>query len=195
MSPVSSVQQGIITQAELAKLIVVGSRGRVEVSIPVTDDDQRDIETHIKGMLTPGIALQAKSSRSLIRRVGRETLQIHFTLSPKRIVDDPRFWYFFAYFDLRQLAFRDPVFLLPSAVFHKKARIRRIERGEVVFGFLANLGAPGRDKWVPYRLATKDVGKRVLEIIKGFGATTGSAELAGAMALPGALWAGVNLKR
>ncbi len=187
MSPISSVQQGIISQGELAKLIVIGSGGRVAVAVPVTDDEQRDIETHVKGSLAPGVAVQAKSSRVLVRRGGREQLSITFSLSPDRLFDDPRFWYFFAYLDLRQMGFRDPVFLVPSNVVHKQARSGTHE-GEIVFQVAANMGAGARDKWVPYRLSTKDVGKRVLEIIKELRATSGSTQLVRAVGLPGVLW-------
>jgi hypothetical protein len=41
MSPITFTQQGIITQYELAKILIIMSDGVLEVTLPLTDDDRR----------------------------------------------------------------------------------------------------------------------------------------------------------
>jgi hypothetical protein len=45
--PLSLVQQGLIAQQEFAKLLMMGSDGRIEVASPLTDDERRDFEIHV----------------------------------------------------------------------------------------------------------------------------------------------------
>lgn len=49
MSPVTFTQQGIITQCELAKILIITSDGLLDVAFPLTDDDRRDMEIHLRG--------------------------------------------------------------------------------------------------------------------------------------------------
>jgi hypothetical protein len=39
MSPISSVQQGVVAQYEFAKLLILTSDGQLEPAVPVSDDD------------------------------------------------------------------------------------------------------------------------------------------------------------
>src|SRR5947209_14158340 len=58
MSPISFTQQGIVTQYELAKILIITSDGVLEVYLPLTDDDRRDMEIHVRGKFVRSIALQ-----------------------------------------------------------------------------------------------------------------------------------------
>lgn len=49
MSPISFTQQGVVTQYALAIILIVTSDGRLEVALPLTCDDRRDMEIHIRG--------------------------------------------------------------------------------------------------------------------------------------------------
>ena len=49
---ISDVQQGVIVQQEFAKLVMMGSKGRAELAPPRTDDERRDYEIHVRGLLT-----------------------------------------------------------------------------------------------------------------------------------------------
>src|SRR6266852_4398625 len=60
MSPISSVQQGVVAQYECAKLLILGTDGQVEPAVPVSDDDRRDFEVHVKGDFRANLALQVK---------------------------------------------------------------------------------------------------------------------------------------
>src|SRR5712692_1173099 len=46
---ISLFQQGLIVQQEFAKLLMLGSGGRIEVAAPLTDDERRDCESHVSG--------------------------------------------------------------------------------------------------------------------------------------------------
>src|SRR5256885_9792606 len=81
-------QQGIIGQTEVAKLIVIGSAGAIEVAWPWTDDDHRDIEIHRKGFVDP-VALQVKTTWRFWVHRKREVIQIIFTLPPLPLFDYP----------------------------------------------------------------------------------------------------------
>ena len=57
MSPITFTQQGIITQCELAKILIITSDGLLEVALPLTDDDRRDMEIHMWGKFARNIVL------------------------------------------------------------------------------------------------------------------------------------------
>ncbi|HEY9286620.1 MAG TPA: hypothetical protein VIT43_01215 [Candidatus Dormibacteraeota bacterium] len=47
----SNVQFSRFSELEVAKLLVLGTRGLLEAIPPMTDDERRDIETHLKKRL------------------------------------------------------------------------------------------------------------------------------------------------
>lgn len=163
----SNVQQGFIAQMEFAKLLMMGSDGKLEVASPMSDDERRDAEVHLHGEFGQGLAFQVKSSMQLHLRphLVTELLFVHFSVARKRVISDPRFWYFFAYLDRKTMAFRDPVFLVDSVTVHQHA-IPRLRGDTWHFGFQASMGPRARDMWVPYRVPTDDVGRRVLEVMR-----------------------------
>jgi hypothetical protein len=163
--PISLVQQGLIVQQEFAKLLMLGSGGRIEVAAPLTDDEQRDYEIHVRGHYGFGIAAQVKSTREVRRFGGRgRYLRCQFRVRATRLVNNPYFWYFIAYLDLKLMRFADPVFLIPSSVFHQQAAPRRVG-AYWWFTMAANMENWTRDKWAPYRVDPLQLGKRVLAIM------------------------------
>src|SRR6266550_1721299 len=81
VSPISTTQQGFIAEREFMKLLMLGSDGELEVMAPATDDERRDLETHIRGKFTPGFIFQVKSTTYLDRRFKARRLSIHFLLA------------------------------------------------------------------------------------------------------------------
>src|SRR5256714_2668777 len=143
---------------------MLGSGGRIEVAAPLTDDERRDYEIHVRGHYGFGLAIQVKSTRE-IHRFGGHARYMHcqFPVRATRVVNNPYYWYFIAYLDLKLMRFADPVFLIPSAVFHKNAAPKR--KGAFWwFVMAANMEKRTRDKWEPYRVETLKLGQRVLEI-------------------------------
>ena len=165
--PLSSVQKGAIGQfAFLATALATGN-GDVEVYAPVADNEGRDAEVrrHLKSMA--GISVQIKVAFSISRYGGAksEYLKILFELPKDRVQNDPRLWYFLGVWDLKELRFRDPVFLVPADVFHKIGRDGKPSNGQIWFAMTANLSPKSRDMWSRYRVAPADLGKTLLSIV------------------------------
>jgi hypothetical protein len=84
-----------------------------------------------------------KSTLHLAHRFKAYQLSMFFSVPKDRLISHPNFWYFFGYFDMKVMAFANPVFVVPSAEVHSHA-------------------APRLD--VPFRVQTHEVGRRVLDI-------------------------------
>jgi len=163
VSPISFTQQGVVTQYALAIILIVTSDGRLEVAIPVTDDDRRDMEIHLRGKFARNIAFQVKSTLHLEHRFKAYQLSMFFSVPKDRLISHPNFWYFFGYFDMKAMAFANPVFVVPSAEVHSHAA-PRLDGDRWTFNFSASLDPASQDHWVPFRVQTHEVGSRVLEI-------------------------------
>ena len=163
---ITNTQEGVITEAEFAKIVILTTDGRAVPARPVADDERRDFEIHLRRNFRWSLAVQTKTSKRL-KLVGKSRiLQMHFRVTG-RPISDPRFWYFFAHFDVKAMRFTDPVILAPSEFVHKHARTTRIY-GQAQFAIYASLEANSRDKWAPYRLPQAEVGPRLLEILESF---------------------------
>ena len=117
---VTNTQQGVITEAEFAKVVMLTSGGRLVPARPLADDDRRDFEIHIRRHFLESLAVQLKTSKVLRPHGHSRLLQINFRMAAP-IVTDKRLWYFLAHFDVKAMRFTDPVFLVPSGFFHKHA--------------------------------------------------------------------------
>ncbi len=187
---ISNVQKGVIGEQELAKLVVLGTDGLLEIGVPLTDDERRDREVHRRGDFTLRVAIQAKTTLAL-RRVPRgitPLVSIRFTIVKARVWSDPRFLYFFGRLDRARMFYEDPVFLVPSDAVHRHASPAL--RGDIWhFTFSASMGAASHDRWVPYRVSPLQVGQRLLEIMQELlAAEPAEAPMARLRRVPGLLW-------
>ena len=157
-------QLGRIGETECAKHIMIGSRGLVATFTPEIDDEQRDIEAHLRDEVSPGIAIQCKVSSRLIRPKRAYRLPIRWKTPKRAVFSHKRFWYFLAHFDVKTRMFTDPVFLVPSDVIAFANR-RNLD-GSAIFELDASMDPRSRDHWSPYRLPARELGHRVLEIIR-----------------------------
>lgn len=164
MSPITFTQQGIITQYELCKVLIITSDGLLEVTLPLTDDERRDMEIHIRGKFAGSIAIQVKSTMHLRHRYKAYQLSMFFSVPKNRLITHANFWYIFGYFDIKAMAFASPVFVVPSAEVHKHAA-PHLEGDRWTFNFSASLDPDSRDRWLPFRVQTHELGKRVIEIL------------------------------
>jgi hypothetical protein len=163
--PLSKVQKGAIGQFAFLSTALATGNGQVEAYSPVADNEGRDAEIRKHLKPAPAISVQVKVAfYTTMNSLTAKYLNIRFALLESRIENDPRLWYFFAYYDLRGLRLHDPAFLIPSHVFHKMGRGGK-QGGRIWFSILANLAPKSRDRWSPYRVAPIDLGKRLLEII------------------------------
>jgi hypothetical protein len=172
--PISLVQQGIIAEFLFIVLSVLGSDGMLEVARQATDDDRRDEDVHRRGDFLVNLAFQIKSAIHLDHPYAADRLHIRFTVLKDRLVTHPLNFYFFGYLDQRMMRFADPVFIVPSAEVHQHA-IPHLHGDVWHFDFDASLAEDAHDRWVPFRVATLDVGQRILGIIAQLEKTQTSA--------------------
>ena len=164
MRGVSYVQQGVVACREFIKLLMIGSNGRLEASLPATDDERRDLEVHLKGRFGPSLSFQVKSARQLLHKGRTDYLLIFMNVKPARVISSPWFWYFFACLDFKEMTFKDPVFIVPSTHMHRAAA-RGSTDSLAHFMFQASMEPTSRDTWQPYQVARNQVGRRVLKIL------------------------------
>ena len=169
--------------------MMMGSDGALEVANPVSDDDRRDAEIHVRGQFGRALALQDKTTMRLVRQGATYRISFTFNIRTDRIVSHPLFWYLFAYLDPKTMAFGDPIFLVPSAAVHASLKRRK---GKTYLAFHASMSATTHDQWRPYRVHPADLGKRILQILNAHGRLS-RAELARTPALgPGLIWVGTH---
>ena len=118
--PLSEVQRGVIGQSEAIKIVMLTSDGEVECSNPATDDEHRDIETHRRRHFS-AVALQVKTTWRFWTHRRSQIIRIPFTVRAGRLVSNPHFYYLFGFFDKEAMAFRSPMFLVPSKEVHRHA--------------------------------------------------------------------------
>jgi len=163
--PISLVQQGTATEFEFLKLVILGGGGELEGSRPATDDDRRDADVHRRSDFNLGLGFQIKSATHVDHPWAADRLHVRFTVLKERLVTHPLFFYFFAFLDVRIMRFADPVFIVPSAEVHQHA-IPHLHGDVWHFDFDASLGPNAHDRWVPFRVNTLEVGRRILIIIR-----------------------------
>jgi hypothetical protein len=184
VSPLTSTAEGMIGQMLVAVLAVLGSDGAIKAGLPLVDHEGRDIEIHLGGRFRVAFALQVKTS-AVLKHVGHiRLLKMTFELPRKNQIDDPCFWYVFAYLDMTGMRLAEWVFLVPSNVVHAHCEPR--DDAEPLFYFQSSMEATANDQWTPYRVKPEDLGERLDELMRaapqGFAESDAFAALTG---LPG----------
>lgn len=184
----TEVQRGLIGQTEAAKCLMIGTEGELECDNPQTDDEHRDQEIHRRRHFV-AVALQIKTTWRLWVHRQSEVIQVPFTVHAKKLVNDARFYYLFAFFDKKTMTFRDPIFLVPSAVVHQHA-MPRLVAGRWRFTFQASLKPDARDFFSVYRVTRATLGKELLKVIRELEAQQRNPSLRtpAATAMQGVLW-------
>ena len=184
----TEVQRGLIGQTEAAKCLMIGTDGELECDNPQTDDEHRDQEIHRRRHFL-AVALQIKTTWRLWVHRQSEVIQVPFTVHAKKLVNDARFYYLFAFFDKKTMTVRDPMFLVPSAVVHQHA-MPRLVAGRWRFNFQASLKPDARDFFSAYRVTRATLGKELLKVIRELEAQqrNPSLRMPAATAMQGALW-------
>lgn len=184
--PISTVQQGLITEAEFVKIVIITTGGRLVPERPLADDERRDFDIRIRRAFRKYLGVQEKTSL-ILRRHGRAlVLQINFRLKPP-MDSDPDYWYFLAHFDLATMTFSEPVFLVPASFLHKYARVGT--RGRYVeIQFKASMEPGSRDRWAQFRLTLQELGPRILELLQAQAASAAVRATANPSELGDLLW-------
>ncbi len=187
---VSLVQQGVIAQNEFIKFLMMGSGGRLEAAAPLTDEERRDFEIHIHGQFGVALAIQVKSVMQLTHLSKNvRSLRSFFKVRASDLVNDPLFYYFYAFLDPVSMGLMDPTFLVPSTVFHAQAS--PVRHGDFWrFSFEASMEPDSHDKWVAYRVNVADLGHKVLSILEELRRQQTTSPAAGRLLqVPGLIWA------
>jgi len=165
--PLSTTQKGAIGQFAFLATALSTGKGELEVYSPAADNEGRDAEVrrHLRSALAIGIQEKVSFGTFKSGTGGRARyIGSRFSIVEERIQDDPRLWYFFALWGSDELRLHDPCFLVPAHVFHVMGRTGT-EDGRVDFLMMASLSPDSRDRWSPFRVAPKDLGPRLLEIV------------------------------
>jgi hypothetical protein len=166
VSRLSDVQFSRFAEMEVAKLLTFGRpRGVLEVMVPMTDDERRDLEAHIKEHFRLSAALQVKASYVLYRLGRAPRLQKSFVVRPERLIEDLFFFYFFGYLNLETMAYRAPVFLVPSHIVHNEA-VHELRGGLIHFNFVASMDPASRDRWRPWACDPSEVAGRMIKFLR-----------------------------
>jgi hypothetical protein len=166
MSPLSDVQFSRFAETEVAKLLTFGRpRGVLEVMLPMTDDERRDLETHIKEHFRLSLALQVKAVEELYPHGKVWRLQKRFSVKLERLIEDAFFWYFFGFMDPATAAYRAPVFLVPSHVVHTEA-VHVVNGNLVDFDFVASMETSSKDRFHPHACDPLELTGRVVQFLR-----------------------------
>jgi hypothetical protein len=183
---ISTVQQGLITEAEFAKIVILTTNGQLVPERPLADDERRDFDIRMRRHFREYLGIQAKSSLTLRRHGRARVLRIDFRRKPP-MDSDPDYWYFLAHFDVHAMAFSDPVFLVPSTFLHKYGRDGK-RRGAIQFQFKASMEPNSRDRWAPYRLSPHELGPRIRDLLQSQRAMRGTQAAPGLPGAPNIWW-------
>jgi hypothetical protein len=166
MSPLSDVQFSRFAETEVGKLLTFGRpRGLLEVMIPMSDDERRDLEAHIKEHFRLSLALQVKAVEELYPHGKGWRLQKRFSVKRERLIEDSFFWYFFGFMELETMAFHAPVFLVPSHVVHAEAE-HQIRGNIVDFNFVASMNPSARDRFHHYACDPSELAGIVVKFLR-----------------------------
>src|SRR5207245_6819559 len=160
---ITNVQQGVITEAEFAKICMLTSNGRLIPTRALADDDRRDFEIHIRRHFGESLAVQLKTAKRLRLHGRSRRLEIDFRMKAP-LISDPRLLYFLAHFDVKARGFTDPVFLVPSPFFHKHA-LHGVDGPWIKFQFKASIEPDSRDMWAQWALPQSELGHRILDML------------------------------
>jgi hypothetical protein len=171
--PLSTTQKGAIGQFAFLATAIATGKGQLEAYSPAADNEGRDAEIrrHLKPMLAIGI--QEKVTFDVFHSNARSRamyIETRFSTVEERVQNDPRLWYFFALWGNDELRLHDPCFLVPAHVFHALGRTGKAD-GRIYFLMVASLSPDSHDRWTPFRVAPKDLGPRLLEIVDKTGLT------------------------
>ncbi|HEY9288939.1 MAG TPA: hypothetical protein VIT43_13055 [Candidatus Dormibacteraeota bacterium] len=161
----SDVQFSKFSEMAVGMILTFLSQGRLECLLPMSDDERRDIETHLKEHFRLSLAIQVKAAHVLYRHGSIQRLQKRFVVKANRLISDPFFFYFFGYLDTKALVYRPPVFFVPSEVVHREALHKRV--GNLIYyNFVASMDARSHDKWHEYAFDPAEFAKWVMAFLR-----------------------------
>lgn len=144
----------------VAAVCILATRGRLNVSTSIVDDEGIDLVFHLReSTATLAVQVKARMTDGSMARKGRFQAFVRSqTFQPRDDLD-----MLFVLVDNENGAI-EAAWLVPSADFdgmHGKPT------GKGRFPFSAAISASSKDKWSPYRLTSAELAARVVERLKG----------------------------
>ena len=153
---------GTIAEALVAAYALIGASGKLTSYRPFTDVDGKDIVIDLAGGFKD-IYIQVKCALGIDRngRIGG-TVRLHRDHVPS----SPKFVYIFCLLDRRKMELTR-IWVVPSAIFYKHAYRTVLPKGMIQYNF--DYRTAGDDKWDAYEVTRKELGPRLIRLIRSAG--------------------------
>jgi hypothetical protein len=150
---------GAVAEALVAAYALIGAAGKLSSYRPFTDVDGKDIVIDLAGGFRD-IYLQVKCALGINRnrRIGG-TVRLH----SDHIPSSSKFVYIFCLLDRRKMELTR-IWVVPSAVFYKRAYRTALPKGMVQFNFDCQPG--GDERWDAFEVTRSQLGSRLVALIR-----------------------------
>ena len=151
----SSSQKGRIVEQLIGASLLLGSDGRLRVSLPLVDDEGVDLIVGDKDSDTP-ILLQIKSRFSLSKRdrYRAEVRKASFRVSDRRYI-------LFVYYDQAKGEIGDDMWLVPAAMLASRLSGQKGARSKFIFD---SSFRSKKDMWTDLHISKKDLAEKVRQL-------------------------------
>lgn len=151
-----STQKGKAVESLVAATCIIGSDGKLSVSIPMVDDEGIDLVFTSKEN-RKSLFIQVKSRFTLSKK-GNYRTQIR----KKSFIPQKDFFIMCIFYNRQQAKLGDLLWLIPSIDFKAKLIGQHNKR---IYVFQSRLTSQ-RDMWKPYQVQIKDLPDRILNILR-----------------------------
>ena len=156
---------GAVAEALVAAYALMSAGGKLSSYRPFTDVDGKDLVIDLAGGFKD-IYIQVKCALGIDRngRIGG-TVRLH----GDRIPSSPKLVYVFCLLDRRKMELTR-IWVVPSAVFYKRAYRTLLPKGMIQFNF--DYRTAGDDRWDAYEVTRAELGPRLVKLIKAAAGTS-----------------------
>lgn len=154
----SSSKKGKVAEYLISALCLNGGGGRLNVAVPIVDDEGVDMVVFRREVGEMGLFLQVKARGSLSESVQSGGFLID--VRAKTFSPSPNYYVLGVTIDEVETALGKTAWLVPSAAFEKRAA--RTKGGDIL---RMNTSAKANDKWAEFRIFTQDLPGKLLELL------------------------------
>jgi hypothetical protein len=148
---------GAVAEALVAAYALMSAGGRLTSYRPFSDVDGKDIIIDLAGGFKD-IYIQVKCTLSIERRI-RGDVRLH----GDHVASSPKFVYIFCLLDRRNMELTR-IWVVPSAIFYKRAYRTVMPKGVIQFNFDHRTG--GDDRWDEFEVTRNQLGPRLVTLIR-----------------------------
>src|ERR1700674_604857 len=148
---------GAVAEALVAAYALMSAGGKLTSFRPFSDVDGKDMIIDLAGGFKD-IYVQVKCTLSIDRRI-RGEVRLHSDHVPA----SPKFVYIFCLLDRRKMELTR-IWVVPSAIFYKRAYRTVMPNGIIYFSFDHRTGSD--DRWDAYEVTRRELGPRLVQLIR-----------------------------